>query len=77
MCLRQGPGPGAGAEGRGQGAGAGGWALGPPSWVPEAERRGACSGLQDSPYHVLPLLPTGPRKGEEVEEWAPTEKVSE
>lgn len=28
--------------------------------------------------HFLPVLPSGPRKGEELEEeWAPTERVSE
>lgn len=34
--------------------------------------------LQDPLPHFLPLLPPGPRKGEELEEeWAPTERVSE
>lgn len=46
-------------------------------WVPEA---GAAALLAASgPSSPLPpLLPTGPRKGEEVEEkWAPAERVSE
>lgn len=34
-------------------------------------------GLQDLCHHFCPLSPTGPRKGEEAEEWAPTERVSE
>lgn len=48
------------------GLGAGSWRRSSWSW-----------GLQDLRHHLCPLSPTGPRKGEEAEEWAPTERVSE
>lgn len=37
-----------------------------------------CWLLQGPRHRCLPLLPAGPRKGEEVEEkWAPADRVSE
>ena len=51
--------------------------LDPHSWDPCGRASGFLR-LQDPLPHFLPLLPPGPRKGEELEEeWAPTERVSE
>uniref|UniRef100_A0A667FPK1 AE binding protein 1 n=1 Tax=Lynx canadensis TaxID=61383 RepID=A0A667FPK1_LYNCA len=53
------------------------WGLDPYSWDPCGRASGFLR-LQDPLPHFLPLLPPGPRKGEELEEeWAPTERVSE
>lgn len=52
-----------------------GWAPRPGS--PRQEQLD-CWLLQGPGHRCLPLLPTGTRKGEEVEEkWAPAERVSE